>query len=70
MGFSSRCIYFPTIIKAEAKFPCRGAAGNTVVAFISQRPLTHGAGAVHDLVASATVEPSSSHDSTVRFNRR
>ena len=26
MGFSSRRIYFPNIIKAGWKFPCRGAA--------------------------------------------
>jgi hypothetical protein len=34
MGFSSRCIYFPNIIKAGAKFPCRGAAFEPSPAFM------------------------------------
>ena len=36
MGFSSRCIYFPNIIKAGAKFPCRGAAFEPSPAFQSR----------------------------------
>jgi hypothetical protein len=36
MGFNSRCIYFPNIIKAVAKFPCRGAAFEPSPAFQSR----------------------------------
>src|SRR5262245_29083365 len=36
MGFSSRCVYFPNIIKAGAKSPCRGAAFELSPAFQSR----------------------------------
>src|SRR5262252_1511605 len=36
MGFSSRCFYFPNIIKDGAKFPCRGAAFEPSPAFQSR----------------------------------
>jgi hypothetical protein len=36
VGFGSRSIYFPNIIKAEAKFPCRGAAFEPSPAFQSR----------------------------------
>jgi hypothetical protein len=36
MGFSSSCIYFPNIIKAVAKSPCRGAAFEPSPAFQSR----------------------------------
>ena len=36
MGFSSSCIYFPNIINAGARFPCRGAAFEPSPAFQSR----------------------------------
>jgi hypothetical protein len=51
MGFSSRCIYFPNIIKAWARFPCRGAAFEPNPAFQSRE-----SGYVVVSVAAATVD--------------
>ena len=51
MGFNSSCIYFPNIVKAVAKSPCRGAAFDSSPAFQSRE-----SGYVVVSVAAATVD--------------